>query len=81
MQNNVEGLLAAYDVGSTIEEIANEGDDQKRSVELDWLLVLTRKGASNSPQQTRRQVVKCMVERRGKQWKITALAPVDLFRY
>jgi hypothetical protein len=81
LQNNVEGLLAAYDVGSTIEEITNQGDDQKRTVELDWLLVLTRKGAANSPQQTRRQVVKCMVERRGKQWKITALAPVDLFRY
>ncbi len=81
LQNNVEGLLAAYDVGSTIEEITDGGDDRKRTVELDWLLILQQKGATNSPQQTRRQVVKCTVERRGKQWKITALEPMDIFRY
>lgn len=81
LQNNVTGLLAAYDVGATIEEITDEGDVRKRTVELDWLLILTQKGATNSPQQTRRQVVKCTVERRGKQWKITALEPLDFFRY
>jgi hypothetical protein len=81
LQNNVEGLLAAYDVGATIEEISDEGDDQKRTVALDWLLILKQKGVTNSPQQTRRQIVKCTVERRGKQWKITALEPIDLFRY
>ena len=81
LQENVKGLLAAYTVGATIEEITDEGDDRKRTVELDWLLILTQKGATNSPQQTRRQVVKCTVERRGKQWKITALEPVDFFKY
>ena len=81
LQDNVKGLLAAYNVGATIEEITDEGDDHKRTVELDWLLILSQKGAVNSPQQTRRQVVKCTVERRGKQWKITALEPIDFFRY
>jgi hypothetical protein len=81
LQNNVTGLLATYDAGSTIEEITDEGDDHKRTVELDWLLIVKQKGATNSPQQTRRQVVKCTVERRGKQWKITALEPMELFRY
>ena len=81
LQDNVKGLLAAYDVGATIEVITDEGDDRKRSVELDWLLILTQKGATNSPQQTRRQVVKCTLERRGKQWKITAFEPIDLYRY
>lgn len=81
LQNNVTGLLAAYDVGATIEEITDEGDDLKRTVALDWLLILTQKGATNSPQQTRRQVVKCTVERQGKQWKITALDPIDFFKY
>jgi len=81
LRENVKGLVAAYDVGSTIEEITDEGDDSKRTVQLDWLLILSQKGATNSPQQTRRQLVKCTVERRGKQWKITALEPIDLFRY
>jgi murein L,D-transpeptidase YcbB/YkuD len=81
LHENVKGLLASYDVGSTIEEITDIGDDQKRMVELDWLLILSQKGATNSPQQTRRQIVKCTVERRGKQWKITALEPIDFFKY
>jgi hypothetical protein len=81
LQNNVEGLLAAYDAGATIEVISDQGDDQKRTVALDWLLILKQKGANNSPQQTRRQVVKCTVERHGKRWKITALEPIDFFRY
>jgi hypothetical protein len=81
LQDNVKGLLAAYEVGATIEEIADQGDDSKRTVELDWLLILTQKGATNSPQQTRRQVVKCTVERRGKQWKVTGVEPVDFFKY
>jgi ribosomal protein L21 len=81
LQENVKGLLATYNVGATIEEITDDGNDQKRTVALDWLLILTQKGAINGPQQTRRQIVKCTVERRGKQWKITALEPMDLFRY
>ena len=81
LQDHVKGLLAAYNVGATIEEITDTGDDQKRAVELDWLLIPSQKGATNSPQQTRRQVVKCTVERRGKQWKITAFEPVDFFKY
>ena len=81
LQDNVKGLLAAYNVGATIEEITNEGDDRKRTIEMDWLLILAQKGATNSPQQTRRRGVKCTVERRGKQWKITALEPIDFFKY
>jgi hypothetical protein len=80
LHDNVEGLLAAHMAGTTIEEITDEGDDRKRTVELDWLLILTQKGATNGPQQTRRRVVKCTVERRGKQWKITALEPLDFFK-
>ena len=81
LQDHVIGLLAANNVGATIEVITDAGDDRKRTVELDWLLILSQKGATNSPQQTRRQAVKCTVERRGKQWKITALEPVGFFRY
>jgi hypothetical protein len=81
LQDNVKGLLAAYNVGATIEVITDEGDDRKRTVELDWLLILTQRGTANGPQQTRRQVVKCTVERHGKQWKITALEPTDFFKY
>ena len=81
LQDNVRGLLAAYNVGATIEVIADEGEGEKQTIELDWLLVLSQKGATNSPQLTRRQFVKCTVERRGKQWKIATLEPIDFFKY
>jgi hypothetical protein len=77
---NIEGLLAAYEVGSTIEVVTDEGDDQKRNIELDWLLITTEKFAINSTPQTRRAVIKCRVERRGKRWQITGLEPVYFFK-
>ncbi len=80
LRNDIEGLLAAYEVGATIEVVSEEGDNDKRAVELDWLLVTAQKNTFNSAQETRRRVVKCRLERRGKQWKITALEPLDFFR-
>jgi predicted ATPase len=80
LRTNIEGLLAAYEVGSTIEVVTDEGDDEKRMVALDWLLVTSEKNAVNGNQQTRRRIIKCTLERRGKQWRITALAPIDFFQ-
>jgi hypothetical protein len=80
LRSNIEGLLAAYEVGSTIEVITDEGDDQKRTIDLDWLLITTEKFAINSTPQTRRAVIKCRLERQGRRWKITGLDPVDFFK-
>jgi len=79
LRANIEGLLAAYEVGSTIEVVSDEGDDEKRTVALDWLLVTSEKNVVNGDQQTRRRIVRCRVERRGKQWRIIGLDPVDFF--
>jgi hypothetical protein len=80
LRGNIEGLLAGYEVGSTIEVVTDEGNDEKRTVTLDWLLVTSEKNAVNGNQQTRRRIVKCTLERRGKQWRITALDPIDFFK-
>jgi murein L,D-transpeptidase YcbB/YkuD len=80
LRGNIEGLLAASEVGSTIEVVTDEGDDEKRMVSLDWLLVTSEKNAVNGNQQTRRRIVKCTLERRGKQWRITMLTPIDFFQ-
>jgi len=79
-RGNIEGLLAAYEVGSTIEVVTDEGTDEKRTVSLDWLLVTSEKNAVNGNQQTRRRIVKCTLERRGKQWRITTLTPINFFQ-
>ena len=80
LRSNIEGLLAAYEVGSTIEVVTDEGDDEKRTVALDWLLVTSEKNVVNGDQQTRRRVVKCSLARQGKRWRITALDPIDFFK-
>jgi hypothetical protein len=79
-RDEVVGLLAAHDVGSTIEVVNDEGDDQRRSLDLDWLLVISEKNSGNGKKETRRQVLECRIERQGKQWKIVALEPVEFFR-
>jgi hypothetical protein len=73
LREEIEGLLAAHEVGSTIEVVNDEGDNQKRALELDWLLSITGVGS-------RRQIVKCRIERRGREWKIVAMEPVEFFK-
>ena len=81
LRGEIEGLLAGHDVGSSIEIASDEGDNTIRSLELDWLLVTSEKAANHGNGISRRQIVKCRIERRGKQWKITAFEPVEFFKY
>jgi hypothetical protein len=53
--------------------ITDEGDDQKRSLDLDWLLKID----TDDP---RRQIVKCQIEKQGKKWKIISLEPIEFFK-
>ena len=74
-----EALLAEAEVSSSIEILHDAGDDGRRSLELDWMLEITLEQAA-SPVERRRATVKCAIERRAKQWKVTALDPIDFFR-
>ncbi len=74
LRHNVEDLASRGDVGSAIEFVTDEGDEQKRTLDLDWLLEI-------KDQPDRRKILRCTIERRGKHWKITSLSPVDFFKY
>ena len=74
LRDEIEALLAAHEVGSTIEVVSNDGDGNKQTVELDWLLSVSDAG-------NRRQIVKVRIERRGKQWKIVSFEPIEFFKY
>ncbi len=74
LRNEIQDLFGmAQEIGSTVDVIMDEGDELKRTLELDWLLKI-------DTDEPRRQIVKCQVEKRGKKWKITALEPVDFFK-
>jgi hypothetical protein len=81
LRERVEGLLAAYEVGSTVEIANDSGDEQSHMLELDWLLVLNERNDSNGRKDTRRQIIKCRAERKGKRWKFSSIEPIDFFRY
>jgi hypothetical protein len=77
LRANVEALLAANELTSTIDPITDEGDGQMHSVQLDWLLAINSKEGRS---ETRRGIVKCVVQRQGRRWKIISLEPIDFFR-
>jgi hypothetical protein len=72
--DEIEDLLTRAKVGTAIEVLADDGDEMKRELQLDWLLEI-------EDQRPRRKIVKCTIERVKKDWKITALDPVDFFKY
>lgn len=81
LQNNVESLVAGHDVESKIEVVTDEGEQDKRSLALDWVLIARDRSDPNGSGVTRREVVKCKIERRGKKWKITAFEPIEFFKF
>jgi hypothetical protein len=73
-RDEIQDLLTQAKVGTAIEVISDDGDDTKRELQLDWLLEI-------EDQRPRRKVVKCTIERMKGKWKITALDPIDFFKY
>ncbi len=69
----IEGLAARDAIVSTIEIVTDKGDNQRRTMDLDWILIV-----DSEPSQ--RKIVKVAIERQGKQWKIIALDPVEFFK-
>jgi hypothetical protein len=74
LRDQVEELVARAEVGSAIEIATESGDENRRTLELDWVLEI-------QDQRPRRKVVKCTVEKQGKNWKFTRLEPIDFFKY
>jgi len=74
----VAGLVDEGDLQSSVEIRSDEGDDHARNVELDWLLqIVEREDAAGLTR--RREIVKCRLVKRGKNWRIAAFDPIALF--
>jgi hypothetical protein len=71
--DRIEALAAAGEVGAVIDFVSFKVDGAKMALELDWLL-------EPEGERPRRAVLNCTLEKRGKRWKITSLAPVEFFR-
>lgn len=74
----VAALVNQAEVASSVEPLKDEGDESKRTVDLDWYLEI-RSLAPDGPLVRRRQVVHCELRKEKKRWKIVSLKPLDFF--
>jgi hypothetical protein len=79
LEQNILALAAQNEVLSSIEILGEEGDEQARTVDVDWFLQI-RSREQNGPIERRRETVKCRLERgKKKKWKVMRIEPVSLF--
>jgi hypothetical protein len=78
IENNVTALVRQAEVTSSIQPVNESGDDQMRSINLDWSLEV-RSLEQDGPIVRRRQVVHCDLRKDRKHWKVVALKPLDFF--
>jgi len=83
---NVNALANEFIIESSVDLKRDEGDDQKRRIEAEWLLTLRpheTRDCENDRQAaaiaTREQVLNFTAAKQGRRWIITALEPVDFF--
>ena len=78
LKNEIEAQTNQAEVSSSIEPLKDEGDDKKRSVDLDWYLEV-RSLLQDGPIVRRREVIHCELQRDKKGWKIVSLKPLEFF--
>jgi hypothetical protein len=78
LEANLKALTSIWVVEPALQLTSNEGGDDRRSLEIDWVMTLTSPldgGRSLRKEET----VKCVVEKRGKRWLIVAFTPLEIF--
>jgi len=78
LERNILALVAQNEVLSSIDILKDDGDDQTRTVEVDWLMQI-RSREETGPIERRRETVKCRLARAKKKWKVASLDPMGLF--
>ena len=78
LRANVAALVAQGDIESSVEIASDEGDAQKRALELDWRMRVKREQAATAGP-IREGRLKVRVEKLGKKWKVTSLEPLEFF--
>jgi hypothetical protein len=78
IERQVRALVQTNDIVSTISPVTNEGDEKKRTLEVDWYMEIKPHAPGQSLVQ-RRETIKMVMEKTGKRWIITSIAPVSFF--
>jgi len=79
LKNDVAALMNQAEITSSIEILQEDGDEAKRSVDLDWYLEV-RSLSPDGPIVRRREIIHCELVRKDKKhWKVASLKPLDFF--
>lgn len=78
LQSNITALTNQCEVQSSIDVLVNDGDDSRRSVEVDWFLQIRSKQDTGQLVR-RRERIKVGLQRVKKKWRAVSLEPVSFF--
>ena len=78
LRTYMDALVAEAEVTSAMEPLKDEGDDQKRSVDLDWTMQIRSRVAAG-PMVERHQTVHAELAKQKKHWRIVSISPLDFF--
>lgn len=78
LSSYVAGMIAEAEVSSSIDPIKDEGDDNKRSLDLDWTLQLRSRQISG-PLVQREQTIHAELVKEKKHWRIVSISSLDFF--
>jgi len=78
LRENVTALVAQGELHSFIDPLEEEGDERRRVAEFYWTLRIHRSPGSAS-YTSRQRVVKCTLEKQGRNWRIVGLEPMEFF--
>ncbi len=78
LRGYMDGLVAEAEVGCLIEPIKDEGDDVKRSVDIDWTLDIRSRELAG-PTVHRQETVHVELVKDKKHWRIVSIKPLEFF--
>ncbi len=79
LKSDVAALMNQAEVTSSIEMLQEDGDEARRTVDLDWYLEV-RSLSPDGPVVRRREIIHCELLRKDKKhWKVASLKPLNFF--
>jgi hypothetical protein len=85
-ERDAAALMEQHLITCSIEVLGEEGEGDRRRLELDWMMDLKARIPGAPPTSAapgrfvrRREQVRCEVRRRGRRWRFTAFEPLTLF--
>jgi hypothetical protein len=78
LKDFIGALVVQAEITSHVDPIKDEGDESKRSVDLDWTMQI-RSRETSGPMIEREQTIHAELVKQKKHWRIVSISPIDFF--